>query len=116
MEQLPKREVFSSKWSYMGIRRCRSLASSEDVIPRQRRFTSVLTERPPSGGFFICMLQMRGVYAHHCKTKSSRFLNDLMKCLVETNKVEYTIPDKPSSRLQKYLLTDAGKAALDVQQ
>jgi hypothetical protein len=38
-------KVFPLKWSYMGIRRCRSLASSKDVIPRQRRFTSVLTER-----------------------------------------------------------------------
>jgi ATP-dependent DNA helicase RecG len=38
-----------------------------------------------------------------------------MKRLLETNKVEYTIPDKPRSRLQKYRLTDDGKAALDVQ-
>ena len=49
------------------------------------------------------------------KTKPTRYLNDLMKRLLETNKVEYTIPDKPSSRLQKYRLTDDGKAALDVQ-
>jgi len=49
------------------------------------------------------------------KTKPTRYLNDLMKRLLETNKVGYTIPDKPSSRLQKYRLTDDGKAALDVQ-
>ena len=49
------------------------------------------------------------------KAKPTRYLNDLMKRLLETNKVEYTIPDKPSSRLQNYRLTDAGKAALDVQ-
>ena len=50
------------------------------------------------------------------KSKPTRYLNDLMKRLLETNKVEYTIPDKPSSRLQKYCLTADGKAALDVRQ
>ena len=48
------------------------------------------------------------------KSKPTRYLNDLMKRLLETNKVEYTIPEKPSSCIQKYCLTADGKAALDV--
>lgn len=41
------------------------------------------------------------------KAKPSRCLNDLMRKLLQTGKVAYTIPDKPNSRLQKYKL---GKA------
>jgi ATP-dependent DNA helicase RecG len=36
----------------------------------------------------------------------------LIKDLLEKQLIEYTIPDKPSSRLQKYRLTKAGKALL----
>jgi len=42
------------------------------------------------------------------KKKPTRYLNDLMKELIVQQRVEYTIPDKPNSRLQKYLLTDVG--------
>ncbi len=38
------------------------------------------------------------------KAKPSRYLNDLMRKLLQKGKVEYTIPDKPNSRLQKYKL------------
>jgi ATP-dependent DNA helicase RecG len=40
------------------------------------------------------------------KSKPSRYLNDLMKRLLEAKRVAYTIPDKPNSRLQKYRLVD----------
>lgn len=43
------------------------------------------------------------------KTKPSRYLNDLMSRLITDGFVEYTIPDKPNSRLQKYRLTAKGK-------
>ena len=45
------------------------------------------------------------------KAKPSRYLNDLMRKLLQTGKVAYTIPDKPNSRLQKYKLgkTQEGK-------
>jgi ATP-dependent DNA helicase RecG len=42
------------------------------------------------------------------KKKTTRYLNDLMKKLIVQQRVEYTIPDKPNSRLQKYRLTKKG--------
>ena len=43
------------------------------------------------------------------KKKPTRYLNDLMKKMVNNGTVEYTIPDKPNSRLQKYKLTKKGQ-------
>jgi ATP-dependent DNA helicase RecG len=40
-------------------------------------------------------------------------LNKVMRNLLADRIVEYTIPDKPSSRLQKYRLTQNGRAILD---
>jgi len=39
------------------------------------------------------------------KSKPTRYLNDLVKKMLEKNLIEYTIPDKPNSRFQKYRLT-----------
>ena len=39
-------------------------------------------------------------------------LNQVIRLLMADQTVEYTIPDKPASRLQKYRLTDKGKAHL----
>ncbi len=49
------------------------------------------------------------------KSKPTRYLNDLMARLLREEYVEYTIPDKPNSRLQKYRLTEKGKTALKVE-
>jgi predicted HTH transcriptional regulator len=40
------------------------------------------------------------------KAKPTRYLNDLMKKMIQRQQVEYTIPDKPNSRLQKYRLVN----------
>lgn len=46
------------------------------------------------------------------KSGRTRYLNDLMKRLLDDALVEYTLPDKPNSRLQKYRLTPNGLTAL----
>ena len=46
------------------------------------------------------------------KPGRTRYLSDLMKRLLRDELVEYTIPDKPNSRLQKYRLTDKGRTWL----
>ena len=40
------------------------------------------------------------------KEKRTRYLSDLMKKLIDQQQVEYTIPEKPNSRLQKYRLVN----------
>ena len=49
------------------------------------------------------------------KVKPSRYLNDLMRKLLQAGRVEYTIPDKPNSRLQKYRLAPKGNAVINAQ-
>jgi len=43
------------------------------------------------------------------KSRPSRYLNDLMAQMLKSGIVEYTIPEKPNSRLQKYRLTEKGR-------
>jgi ATP-dependent DNA helicase RecG len=47
------------------------------------------------------------------KAKPTRYLNDLMARLLHEGYVEYTIPDKPNSRLQKYRLSEKGTRVLE---
>ena len=39
-------------------------------------------------------------------------LNKVIRALMDQGLIEYTLPDKPNSRLQKYRLTPAGEKAL----
>ena len=46
------------------------------------------------------------------KESPSRYLNKLMRQLIQNGLVEYTKPEKPTSRLQKYRLTKKGKSSI----
>lgn len=47
------------------------------------------------------------------KEKPTRYLHDLMKKLITDDYLEYTLPEKPISRLQKYRLTSMGKKLVE---
>ncbi|OHE21519.1 MAG: hypothetical protein A2X95_02895 [Syntrophobacterales bacterium GWF2_56_9] len=40
------------------------------------------------------------------------FANDYLRPALEADLIQYTIPDKPNSRLQQYRLTEKGRAVL----
>jgi len=46
------------------------------------------------------------------KTKTGA-IKRVIKDLLEQTLIEYTLPDKPNSRLQKYRLTEKGKRMID---
>ena len=50
------------------------------------------------------------------RTNRTKFRNQVVKPLLEAGFIEMTIPDKPNSRLQKYRLTDKGRAWLKTAQ
>ena len=64
---------------------------------------TALTEGPRSAAELAEVLQLG--------TKTGAFKRS-MKNLLEQECIAYTIPDKPSSRLQKYRLTDKGRTWL----
>ena len=47
------------------------------------------------------------------RTNRTKFRDQVLKPLLETNLMEMTIPNKPTSRLQKYQLTGRGRALLE---
>ena len=46
------------------------------------------------------------------KSKPNRYLNELVAHLVQQVYVQYTLPEKPNSRMQKYRLTEKGRQLL----
>ncbi len=53
-----------------------------------------------------------GISAHLGQKEVSGQLNKVIRALIGQGLVEYTLPSKPNSRLQKYRLTPAGEKAL----
>jgi len=48
------------------------------------------------------------------KRKPTRYLNDLMKKMLGAGLIEYTLPDTPNSRLQKYRITEKGHTQVKI--
>jgi ATP-dependent DNA helicase RecG len=46
------------------------------------------------------------------RTNRTKFRDQVLNPLLSANLIEMTIPEKPRSRLQKYRLTDKGRAWL----
>ena len=46
------------------------------------------------------------------KSKPTRYLNDLVSKMIDAKLIKYTIPDKPNSSMQRYLLTKKGRGIL----
>jgi Fic family protein len=74
----------------------RSRAQSDAVL-------HVLADKPLSANELMIRLNL------HSKTGAFK---RTIKSLLEQNLIEYTIPDKPNSRLQQYRLTDKGRELL----
>jgi len=52
------------------------------------------------------------ISTHLGQKEVSGQLNKVIRSLIAQGLIEYTLPDKPNSRLQKYRLTLAGERAL----
>ena len=46
------------------------------------------------------------------RSDRSKFRNQVIKPLIEAGWIEMTIPDKPTSRNQRYVITDKGRTLL----
>jgi ATP-dependent DNA helicase RecG len=85
-------------------RRAQSRAQSEAQSgAHSHAVLTALTEGPRSAADLVAVLELG--------TKTGAFKRS-MKSLLEQECIAYTIPDKPNSRLQKYRLTDKGRAWL----
>ena len=57
-------------------------------------------------------LSKADISTHLGQKEVSGQLNKVIRSLIAQGLIEYTLPDKPNSRLQKYRLTQAGERAL----
>lgn len=79
--------------------KARSRAQSDIVM-------NALADKPLAANELITRLNLR--------SKTGAFKRTV-KTLLDQNIIEYTIPDKPNSRLQQYRLTDKGRALLKIE-
>ncbi len=68
------------------------------------RVLSVLPDKP---------LSKSGYFSFAGTKRISGRLNKVVRHLLDEKKIEYTIPDKPGSRLQKYVITVKGKNTIE---
>jgi len=80
------------------------LGSGAHLEAQSKLILHALAEKPLSAGQLVNFLEL--------KTKTGAFKRTV-KELLETEFIEYTLPDKPNSRLQKYRLTALGVGFLD---
>jgi len=91
-------------------------AVTEQVTPAKRAQVGVQVEAQVNRRILLACAEAPLSSAEIAAALGHKQLSgNLRKALPELRKVgflEYTIPDKPNSRLQKYRLTDAGKQLL----
>ena len=79
-------------------------SASTGLESLERRVLALLAAKPLSKSAIADGLRHRSVSAG---------LNRVIHRLLEDGRAEYTVPDKPNSRLQKYRLTQAGQSVLE---
>ena len=83
-----------------------------------RRFAEQVTQPESLGARVVSMLKRHSLSKIEISQRLgqkeiSGRLNQIIRQLLAEHLVEYTIPDKPASRLQKYRLTPKGQSWLD---
>lgn len=93
-----------------------SLVEAHVITPRQKAGTA--TPQPESLERRVLALLANGPLANAAisgalgQKEISGHLNQVIRVLLADQTLEYTVPDKPTSRLQQYRLTDKGRALL----
>jgi ATP-dependent DNA helicase RecG len=116
------------------IRRCVAAGLTEPefsvtdgFVTTVRRKTAVLLPQPesrPESRPESLSMRVLGLLAGAAMAKAelasrlgqkevSGQLNKVVRLLLDDRAIEYTVPDKPQSRLQKYRLTEKGRAAME---
>ncbi len=87
-----------------GLESSRRAQLEAQSAAQSERVVLALADSPLSAGEIALILSLES---------KSGALKRSIKQLLEDGLIEYTIPDKPSSRLQKYRITDKGRALVE---